>query len=348
MNCWKCQTPLPEGAAYCSQCGVAQPVRPPRPAAPDERAASPDYVSPAPAAPPEPADGFGGSPGAGASNAPFMALGTAPYTAHPPLPPSSDPNAVEWIREGWRSFKQKPAAVPGFYVVYIAVALAISAVLVAFRMISGGSLHDISAADTFRELPVRLLLQILILPLTFGPTLYCLSQQRGESPPASRFLAGYARPWQIVINQFLIGFLSVVLLIPGFVPLALGVPLAALTHAGDLGVLAGAAIPAVLFFGFWAVMVTWLVLLPLYFSPILIVDQGRGPMASIGASWALTRGSRMQLILFSVLAVVVMLVGVLCLFVGVFVSLAVLHGALASAYRDMLRRQGTPDQEVNY
>ena len=43
----------------------------------------------------------------------------------------------------------------------------------------------------------------------------------------------------------------------------------------------------------------------------------------------------------------VMLVGVLCLFVGVFVSLAVVHGALAAAYREMLRRQGTPDQEVN-
>ena len=65
----------------------------------------------------------------------------------------------------------------------------------------------------------------------------------------------------------------------------------------------------------------------------LIVDRGLGPIAALSESRVLTDGYKMDLFLFSLVVAVINIVGVVCLFVGLFVTIPTTLMASAYVYR---------------
>ncbi len=74
------------------------------------------------------------------------------------------------------------------------------------------------------------------------------------------------------------------------------------------------------------------------FYGYVIAETGRGPLEAMKDSARLTKGWKGQLFLFSLLLIALNIVGVLCLFVGVFVTMAVSYFAVAHVYRQATRR----------
>ncbi|NQU17824.1 MAG: hypothetical protein HQ564_07130 [Candidatus Saganbacteria bacterium] len=72
------------------------------------------------------------------------------------------------------------------------------------------------------------------------------------------------------------------------------------------------------------------------FYGFLIVDKGMKPVDALKKSAEITKGVRPQLFLFAIVLWLVNLLGMLCLFVGVFVSLPVTFLATAYVYRKLL------------
>lgn len=84
---------------------------------------------------------------------------------------------------------------------------------------------------------------------------------------------------------------------------------------------------------------TFLVMARLNFSPYFAVDQGLGPVASMQAAWdatALVKGNAAVLVLCTGL---VLIIGVLCLLVGVIPASMVASLMAVSAYRQLVGRR---------
>lgn len=73
----------------------------------------------------------------------------------------------------------------------------------------------------------------------------------------------------------------------------------------------------------------------------LIVDQNMGPIESLNASRALTKGVRWQLFLFGLLMILLNLAGLLCLVVGLFFTFPASSIAAAYVYDQLLKRDET-------
>lgn len=73
----------------------------------------------------------------------------------------------------------------------------------------------------------------------------------------------------------------------------------------------------------------------------LIIDKNMGPIAALSESRALTDGYKMDLFIFSLAVAFINLVGVFCLFVGLFVTIPVTLMASAYVYRRL-----SPAEEV--
>jgi len=65
----------------------------------------------------------------------------------------------------------------------------------------------------------------------------------------------------------------------------------------------------------------------------LVIDRGLGPVAALGESRVVTDGYKMDLFLFSLVVALVNIIGVVCLFVGLFVTIPVTLMASAYVYR---------------
>jgi uncharacterized membrane protein len=67
----------------------------------------------------------------------------------------------------------------------------------------------------------------------------------------------------------------------------------------------------------------------------LVIDRGMGPVAALGESRILTDGYKMDLFLFSLVVALVNILGVICLFVGLFVTIPTTLMASAYVYRKL-------------
>jgi uncharacterized membrane protein len=67
----------------------------------------------------------------------------------------------------------------------------------------------------------------------------------------------------------------------------------------------------------------------------IIIDKGIGPIQALKESWEITRGSEWNLMGFSFLSVLINLTGLICLIVGLFVSVPVTTVAAAYVYRKL-------------
>lgn len=77
--------------------------------------------------------------------------------------------------------------------------------------------------------------------------------------------------------------------------------------------------------------------------PYFMVEHEMGPIESMKASWALTRGSRGRLVLYFIASIGVILLGILALLVGVVVSYAVLTVTGALVYRALQAHEASPE-----
>lgn len=79
-------------------------------------------------------------------------------------------------------------------------------------------------------------------------------------------------------------------------------------------------------------------LLRLWFVGFVVVDEAVGPLEAIQRSWDMTRGYTMDLFLLFLLLVGLNLLGILCLGVGLFVTVPISGLALAFIYRHLRPR----------
>lgn len=86
----------------------------------------------------------------------------------------------------------------------------------------------------------------------------------------------------------------------------------------------------------------------LQFAGFLVIDEGLGPIAAIKKSWAITRGSTGNLFLFWLLTILIVLLGVICLLVGVLVAAPITYLGLTHIYRQLNPVESNPAPNVEH
>lgn len=81
----------------------------------------------------------------------------------------------------------------------------------------------------------------------------------------------------------------------------------------------------------------------LAFVPYLVVDHEMDVMDALRVSWDMTRGYGWQIFLMGLLAIPVVLLGLICLFVGVIVSVMWISTAFAVMYHAVEMKDGIPE-----
>lgn len=83
----------------------------------------------------------------------------------------------------------------------------------------------------------------------------------------------------------------------------------------------------------------------LAFVPYLVVDREMDVMDALRVSWDMTRGYGGQIFLMGILSFIVVLAGIVCLFVGVFISVMWISTAFAAMYHAVEIRNGIPENQ---
>ena len=81
----------------------------------------------------------------------------------------------------------------------------------------------------------------------------------------------------------------------------------------------------------------------LAFVPYLVVDREMDVMDALRVSWDMTRGYGMQIFLMGLLAIPIVILGLVCFIVGVFVSGMWISAAFAVMYHAVEKKDGIPD-----
>lgn len=81
----------------------------------------------------------------------------------------------------------------------------------------------------------------------------------------------------------------------------------------------------------------------LAFVPYLVVDREMDVMDALRVSWDMTRGYGMQIFLMGLLAIPIVILGLVCFIVGVFVSVMWISAAFAVMYHAVEKKDGIPD-----
>ena len=84
----------------------------------------------------------------------------------------------------------------------------------------------------------------------------------------------------------------------------------------------------------------------LAFVPYLVVDKEMDVMDALRVSWDMTRGYGWQIFFMGFLAIWIVIGGLICLFVGVFISLMWISAAFAAMYHAVELKNGIP--EIRY
>ena len=84
----------------------------------------------------------------------------------------------------------------------------------------------------------------------------------------------------------------------------------------------------------------------LAFVPYLVVDKEMDVMDALRVSWDMTRGYGWQIFYMGFLAFWIVIGGLICLFVGVFISIMLISAAFASMYHAVESKNGIP--EIRY
>lgn len=77
-----------------------------------------------------------------------------------------------------------------------------------------------------------------------------------------------------------------------------------------------------------------------YFTPYLVIDKGLGPVEAMKESARMTKGHRWTIFKLCILSALIMILGFLCLIVGVLVAMPVVSLAVVHAYRTLQKQAG--------
>ena len=81
----------------------------------------------------------------------------------------------------------------------------------------------------------------------------------------------------------------------------------------------------------------------LAFVPYLVVDREMDVMDALRVSWDMTRGYGWHIFLMGLLAIPIVILGILCFVVGVFVSVMWISAAFAVMYHAVAKKDGIPE-----
>jgi hypothetical protein len=81
----------------------------------------------------------------------------------------------------------------------------------------------------------------------------------------------------------------------------------------------------------------------LAFVPYLVVDREMDVMDALRVSWDMTRGYGWQIFLMGLLAIPIVILGLLCFIVGIFVSVMWISAAFAVMYHAVAKKDGIPE-----
>jgi hypothetical protein len=76
----------------------------------------------------------------------------------------------------------------------------------------------------------------------------------------------------------------------------------------------------------------------LAFVPFIMMDQKLEPMHAIEKSWQMTKGHGWEIFFMAILSFFIFIGGILCLIVGIFISIMWVHAAFATLYQSVLNQ----------
>lgn len=82
------------------------------------------------------------------------------------------------------------------------------------------------------------------------------------------------------------------------------------------------------------------------FSDFAVIEKDMGPIEALKESWRVTKGHRLHLLLFGLAALAINILGLLLLFVGLIVTVAVTQLAFVHLYRSIENNQKIESPEV--
>lgn len=106
-------------------------------------------------------------------------------------------------------------------------------------------------------------------------------------------------------------------------------------------VLASLLSGAIIAFGFFLVIIPGIIFAcRLAFVPYLVMDKKLDPVKAVEESWRLTKGHGWRIFWMAIIAFFVIILGLLCLGFGVFISFMWIRSAFASIYHAVLEEKG--------
>lgn len=81
------------------------------------------------------------------------------------------------------------------------------------------------------------------------------------------------------------------------------------------------------------------------FYTMFIVDEGAGAGKALAKSWSLTRGHTLKLLLMTLIIIGIMIAGLLCLFVGIFIAIPLIYLMQCAVYKSLKQGEKT-DEDV--
>lgn len=209
----------------------------------------------------------------------------------------------ESIRYGWHTFKQRP-----WFLIGVTLLIGVINVVIPGSKESYG-------------LPVIVIIEVIAflvgLLVQLGGTSFAL---RAHDDVAATKLKDLWRP------QLYLRYAGTTILTLIVVLIALGIPVGITyglyTYVGNIAFLA------------LILLIPGIILaIALSFTTYLVVDQGTGPVAALKESMRITKGNRGKLLLLGIAVTLLNLLGLICLFVGLLVTLPISALAMVHAYR---------------
>ena len=177
----------------------------------------------------------------------------------------------------------------------------------------------------------------IVISVTFsmGMIRITVDAVRGEEPRFGAFKDAFSRFLPYFGMSILVSILA---LVPFIIIFGIGV-----------AIVGGSVImgdPDAIFDLWWLLLLALIpaiyVSIRMFFASYLVIDGNKGVMESIKMSWNASAPMQGKIFLFYVVSLLVMILGVICLFVGVFVSILVVMYARAYIY-NMAFPTATPD-----
>jgi uncharacterized membrane protein len=135
----------------------------------------------------------------------------------------------------------------------------------------------------------------IVNPVGYGQTFAYLKAARGDKVEVQDMFAAFQNYWNTVAASILVGIIVTI----GFILII---------------------VPGIIF------------ACKLAFVPYLVVDKKMGVMKAIDTSWHMTNGHAWKVFLIGLLGIPVVIAGLICLGVGVIISIMWIQAAMASLY----------------